>query len=70
MYRFVSAPNYLGELIEWTGWAVLTWSAAGATFAFFTAANLVPRALTHHRWYRETFDDYPPERRAIVPFLL
>jgi 3-oxo-5-alpha-steroid 4-dehydrogenase 1 len=70
MYRLVSAPNYLGELIQWTGWAVFTWSAAGAAFAFFTAANLVPRALTHHRWYRETFDDYPTGRRAILPFLL
>ncbi len=35
-----------------------------------TAATLVPRALAHHEWYRERFADYPPERRALVPFLL
>jgi hypothetical protein len=24
----------------------------------------------HHRWYRETFKDYPAKRRALIPFLL
>ena len=69
-FRFVSCPNYLGEIVEWCGWALATWTYAGFAFAFFTAANLVPRALSHHRWYREKFPDYPPERTAIVPGLL
>lgn len=70
LYRVVSCPNYFGEVLEWFGWALATWSMAGLTFAIWTAANLVPRALTHHRWYRDTFDDYPPERRAVIPFVL
>lgn len=70
LFRWVSCPNYLGEIVEWGGWAVATWSLPGLAFAIFTAANLVPRALAHHRWYRATFSDYPPERRALVPFVL
>ncbi|NUP10642.1 MAG: DUF1295 domain-containing protein [Polyangiaceae bacterium] len=70
LYRYVSCPNYLGEIIEWVGWAVLTWSLAGAAFALYTAANLVPRAISHHRWYKERFSDYPADRRALVPLLL
>ncbi len=70
LYRWVSCPNYLGELIEWCGFALMTFSPAAAVFAVWTAANLVPRALAHHRWYRERFPDYPRARRAIVPFLL
>lgn len=70
MYRWVSCPNYLGETVEWTGFALLTWCAPALSFAVWTAANLVPRALAHHRWYRERFVDYPPERRAVVPFVL
>ena len=69
LFRFVSCPNYLGELIEWSGWALCTMSPAGLAFALASAANLVPRARTHHRWYRETFPDYPKERTAIVPYL-
>ena len=69
-YRWVSCPNYLGEIIQWTGWAIATWSLAGWVFAVWTVANLLPRALAHHRWYRETFKNYPEERRALIPFLL
>lgn len=69
MFRFVSAANYFGELIEWAGWAVLTWSPAGAVFFFWTAANLVPRGVSQHKWYLEKFSDYPTERKAIIPFL-
>ena len=69
-YRWVSCPNYLGEIIQWTGWAIATWSLAGWVFAIWTMANLVPRAIAHHRWYRETFEDYPADRRALIPFLL
>jgi protein-S-isoprenylcysteine O-methyltransferase Ste14 len=69
MYRWVSCPNYLGEMIEWFGFALATWSGAGLAFALFTVANLLPRAMQNHRWYKEKFADYPPERRALVPFI-
>jgi 3-oxo-5-alpha-steroid 4-dehydrogenase 1 len=67
LFRWVSSPNYLGEIIQWCGWAIMTWSLAGLAFALFTFCNLAPRAMSNHRWYRERFDDYPPERRSLVP---
>jgi protein-S-isoprenylcysteine O-methyltransferase Ste14 len=69
LFRLVTSPNYFGEIVEWAGWALLTWSLPGAAFALWTAANLVPRARDHHRWYHEKFADYPRERRAVLPFL-
>ena len=70
LFELVSCPNYLGEIVEWTGWALATWSLAGLSFAVWTLANLLPRALANHRWYRDRFPDYPPVRRAIVPWIL
>ncbi len=70
LFRWVSCPNYLGEIVEWTGWAIATGTLAGWSFAAWTAANLVPRALAHHRWYRERFADYPRRRKALVPGVL
>ncbi len=70
LYERVSCPNYLGEIAEWTGWAIAAWSPAGLLFALYTAANLVPRALANHAWYRRTFPDYPRGRKALVPFVL
>jgi len=69
LYRFVSAPNYFGELVEWSGFALAAWSPAALVFVVWTAANLAPRAWANHRWYRRTFADYPTGRRALVPFL-
>lgn len=70
LFRVVSAPNYLGEIVQWIGWALMTWSFAGLSFAVFTIANLLPRGIRHHKWYREEFDDYPEQRRAVIPFIL
>ncbi len=69
-YRWISCPNYLGEILEWAGWALATYSLAGLAFAIYTIANLAPRAIAHHRWYRERFEDYPKERKALIPFVL
>lgn len=68
-FEWVSCPNYLGEIVEWIGWAIASWSLAGTAFAVYTAANLAPRAIAHHRWYRKEFADYPPRRRALFPFI-
>lgn len=70
LFRFVSCPNYFGELVEWCGYALVMAALPGFAFLAWSLANLVPRALEHHRWYRATFPDYPRERRALLPFLL
>lgn len=70
LFEYVSAPNYLAEIVEWAGFALATWSTAGAAFAFFTITNLAPRAISNHKWYLEKFSDYPKERKALIPFVL
>jgi protein-S-isoprenylcysteine O-methyltransferase Ste14 len=70
LYRWVSCPNYLGEIVQWFGWALLTWSPAGLAFAVYTTANLLPRGIDHHAWYRQRFAEYPDTRRAVIPFVL
>lgn len=70
LFRWVTNPSYLTELVAWAGFAVCTWSLAGVFILVISAANLVPRAFATHRWYRARFADYPPERKALIPFLL
>jgi protein-S-isoprenylcysteine O-methyltransferase Ste14 len=69
LFRWVSCPNYLGEIVEWSGWALATWSLSGLVFAVWTIANLAPRARTHHVWYRRQFPDYPADRKALIPWV-
>ena len=70
LFKYVSCPNYLGEIMEWTGFAIMTRSLPGLSFAIWTMANLLPRAIHHHRWYFKTFPDYPKNRKALIPWIL
>ncbi len=70
LFKYVSSPNYLGEILEWIGWALATWALPGAAFALWTMANLSPRAFSNHSWYLKTFPDYPKKRKALIPFIL
>lgn len=70
LFNYISCPHYFGELIEWAGWALMTWSAPGLAFFVFTFANLFPRAIRTHRWYKEHFRDYPAGRKAVIPYII
>jgi len=70
LFERISCPNHFGEIIEWTGFAILCWNLPATAFAIWTAANLIPRAIAHHRWYKSRFADYPGARKALIPFLV
>jgi hypothetical protein len=70
LFSKVSCPNFFGEIVEWAGFAILCWSLPSFSFFIWTFCNLVPRALAHHKWYRNYFADYPMERKALFPYIL
>ncbi len=71
MFRYVSSANYFGELLEWIGFAVAAWSWAGAVFAWWTFANLAPRAASLYRRYEKEFGSEftALKRKKIIPFI-
>jgi hypothetical protein len=72
LFRLVACPNYLGEALEWAGWAAASgWRLPATAFAVYTLANLAPRARAHAAWYAARFPGQFDGRRvkAIVPFV-
>ncbi len=69
LYRYVTSANYLGETVEWAGWALLTCSWSGLVFLWWTVANLVPRANAIWHRYREEFGAEVGNRKRIFPFV-
>ena len=71
MFRYVTSANYFGEWLEWTGFAILTWSWAGAVFSLWTFANLCPRAARIHDLYRQEFPDQMEtlKPKRFIPFV-
>ena len=69
--NLLSTPDLcIGRQFLLDNGTLLTFSLPGLAFFVWTAANLVPRALAHHRDYRARFTHYPAQRRALIPFLL
>lgn len=71
MFRYVSSANYFGEITEWFGFAVLTWSLPGAIFCIWTFANLAPRANSLYEKYTEEFGEEftSLKRKRVLPFI-
>lgn len=71
MFTFISGANFFGEIVEWFGYCMATGFALPAVaFSFSTVCNVAPRAVQHHKWYLEKFDDYEAlGRKAIIPFV-
>ncbi|KAJ0033717.1 hypothetical protein NQD34_000824 [Periophthalmus magnuspinnatus] len=70
LFELVSGANFLAEILEWFGFAVVVWNLPGFSFFFFTVCSIGPRAIGHHRFYLEKFPDYPRNRKALIPFIL
>ena len=71
MFRYVTSANYFGELVEWIGFAILTWSWSGAVFAVWTFANLAPRASRIYDRYKVEFGNQLDTKKTkrMIPFI-
>lgn len=71
MYKYVTSANYFGEILEWGGFAILTWSTAGAVFLWWTCANLVPRANSIYKKYKVEFEQEfnGKHLKRVFPFI-
>ncbi|MFT7806172.1 3-oxo-5-alpha-steroid 4-dehydrogenase 2-like [Arapaima gigas] len=69
LFEYVSGANFFGEIIEWFGYALATWSMPAFSFAIFTLCSIGPRAYHHHRFYQQNFKNYPTSRKSLIPFI-
>jgi 3-oxo-5-alpha-steroid 4-dehydrogenase 1 len=71
LFNYVTSANYFGEIIEWTGFAIATWSMSGLVFAIWTFANLVPRAHAIYIRYSKDYADEVKKKklRRVIPLI-
>jgi len=70
LFDYVTMPHYLFELCAWLGIALCA-QQINAVLAFAGMASyLSGRAVATTQWYKTKFgDDYPKDRKHLVPFL-
>jgi 3-oxo-5-alpha-steroid 4-dehydrogenase 1 len=69
LFEYISSPNLFGEIVEWSGFAIMAWNLPALTFLVWTFANLVPRSKNHHDWLLKKFPNYPKDRKRVFPFI-
>ena len=71
-HQFVYSPNYLGEILEWTGYWLVHRNIYSFAFLVFTIANLLARAILTKDYYLLNFQSEAndnPNRKALIPFV-
>ncbi|KAF8406516.1 hypothetical protein HHK36_008605 [Tetracentron sinense] len=70
-FEFVSSPHYLAEIVIYAGLLVASGGSDLTIWLLFgfVVANLVFAAAETQRWYLRKFDNYPRNRRTILPFV-
>lgn len=68
----VSSPHYFAEIVIYVSIGLLLGSGA-CTWWLLTAYVTITNALlgySTHTWYLQKFEDYPKDRKMLIPFLL
>lgn len=70
LFQWIICPHYLFEFIGWFGIFLLSRHFAALLVVIAMLGYLVVRSRITLNWYRKTFRDFPPGRKALIPFLL
>jgi very-long-chain enoyl-CoA reductase len=70
LFGAVACPHYLFELVSWLGLCLIFRHVSMFLFFSAMAIYLLIRSLQTLAWYRARFPDFPPHRKAILPFIL
>ncbi|XP_065084325.1 polyprenol reductase-like [Ochlerotatus camptorhynchus] len=70
-FELVSSPHMLFEIVMYAALYAIIARNTSAVYVFaWVLSNQTMNAWLTHQWYRENFADYPPERRAVFPYVL
>jgi len=70
LFKYIAGPLQLLETIIYLMLSVILWPASTYHYiTYWVIANQVECAFMAHQWYRKTFENYPKERKIIIPFI-
>lgn len=71
LFKYVSSPHMTCEVAMYLTLYVLLHKNTSFIYCLaWVVSNQFSNSLLTHRWYKETFSDYPKERKAFIPFLI
>ena len=69
LFSYVATPHYLFELIGWLGIAIVANHLNSYLVFAGMCSYLAGRSVAQNEFNREKFDDWPAERKNLIPFV-
>lgn len=71
LFKYVSSPHMTCEVAMYAVLYLLLHQNTSYIYCLaWVVTNQFSNALLTHKWYKETFSDYPKERKAFIPYLI
>lgn len=71
MFDYVSSPHMTCEVAMYAALYILLHQNTSYIYCLaWVFTNQFSNSLLTHRWYKETFSNYPQNRKAFIPFLV
>lgn len=69
-FNLITSPHYLFEILIYTIiFCLIPQSNSWMYCTLWVISNQVENAWLTHKWYKDTFKNYPKTRKAIIPFV-
>ena len=69
LFGLTTSAQYFSELIAWFGFFLMGFGPNGLYIFLVSFANLSIRASRTQTWYLEKFENYPKNRKKLIPFV-
>ncbi|XP_030022781.2 polyprenol reductase [Manduca sexta] len=69
LFEYVSSPHRMCEVVMYTILLMLIPTKTFFCIYLWVLGNQFQTAITAHDWYKKTFSNYPPNRKAIIPYI-
>ncbi|XP_012282306.1 polyprenol reductase [Orussus abietinus] len=71
LFDYISGPLQFTEILMYLALSIILWPSTTYHWIFiWVLINQTSCAFMSHRWYLQTFKNYPKERKRLIPFIL
>lgn len=71
LFKYISSPHMTTEVALYLILYILLQQNTSYIYLFaWVFSNQFLNSLLTHQWYKQTFSDYPKERKAFIPFVI
>ncbi|XP_044255994.1 polyprenol reductase-like isoform X2 [Tribolium madens] len=71
LFKYLSSPHCTTEILMYTClWVILGYKHSWWCVYTLVLSNQLDSIISTHKWYKKNFQNFPKERKALIPFVI